>query len=247
MPRTAIKSKYDDELSQLSKISDSISRIGKKLRGRDAKTIQAAVRELGDFRKLKEDLQTLGDALIDIENEHESESAKFSDQIGKVDLPACILALDAVFKFLHFRVVSRNLQMLRDALVEIAVGASPAAMFYPEKHPKGRRLDAPLIMGAKGTVAAIMHVQQLTGMSRPGAAEWIVRHISPRLAARISRKPLTPRMIEEWLDRFGGDYAEHNLGRDNYLLWIEHDPVSPQQFREITDSMAKRLPGRKPS
>ena len=175
-----------------------------------------------------------------------SESAKFPDQIGKVDLPACILALDAVLKFLFMRVVSRNLGMLYDALVEIVVGASPAAMFHPEEHPQGRRSDAPLIKGAKGTVAAMMHVQQSTGMTRQEAAEWVVRHISPTLAARISGKPLTSRMVEEWLDRFGGEFAEHDFGREQYLLWIEHDPVSGERLREITDSMAKRLPGRKP-
>jgi hypothetical protein len=246
MPRARAKSRYDDELRNLSEICDGAERIGKKLRGRDAATIQAAIRALGDLKKIKEDLKTLDDALIDIEKEHESEAAKFPDQIGKVDLPASIFALDAVFKFLFLRVVSRNLGILRDALIEIAVGASPAAMFHPEEHPRGRRSDSPLIMGAKGTVAAMMHVQQSTGMTRQEAAEWIVRHISPSLAARISRKPLTARMVEEWLDRFGGESAEYNMAREQYLLWIEHDPVSGDRFREITDSVAKRLPGRKP-
>jgi hypothetical protein len=36
------------------------------------------------------------------------------------------------------------------------------------------------------------------------------------------------------------------MAREQYLLWIEHDPVSGDRFREITDSVAKRLPGRKP-
>ena len=41
----------------------------------------------------------------------------------------------------------------------------------------------------------MMHVQQSTGRTRQEAAEWVVRHISPTLAARISEKPLTPRVV----------------------------------------------------
>ena len=238
--------KYDDELLRLMEICDDVERMGKKLRGRDAATIKAAREELADLKKIKEGLSTLCDTLMDIESEHETKSATFPEQIGKIDLASCIFALRAVAKFLSRRVVSRNLDMLRDALVEIAVGASPAAMFHPEKHTQGRRSDAPLIMGAKGTVAAIMHVQQSTGMTRQEAAEWVVRHMSPTLAARISRKPLTPRMVEEWLDRFGGEFAEYNLGRERYLLWIERGPITDARFREITEIIAKQLPGRKP-
>ena len=62
-------------------------------------------------------------------------------------------------------------------------------MFHPEDHPKGRRADAPLIVGAKGTVAAMMHVQQSTGLTRQEAAEWVVRHISPTLVCTENLDP----------------------------------------------------------
>jgi len=244
------RTKYDAELAHLSEISAGLRRIAGKLRGRDADAIKAALEALDGFRKITEDLNSLGQQLLDIEDTHKSDTANFPKQIGKADLAACILAMMAVNEFFHLRLSSRILQMLLDGLLEIAIGVPPAVMFHPEDYSKGRRADSPLVMGAKGAVAAIMHVQQSTGMSRKEAAEWVVGYISPALAARISRKPLTARTVEEWLDRFGGDHAEYNLGRENYLLWTgapgPYAPVSPQRFREITENLARRLLVRKP-
>jgi hypothetical protein len=50
-------------------------------------------------------------------------------------------------------------------------------------------------------------------MSRHQAAKGIADNMSPALASRISRKPITARMVEEWLDRFGGKHAEPNAAR----------------------------------
>ena len=159
----------------------------------------------------KEDLRSLGRELLELETEHESETNKFPEQMGKVDLGACICALEAVIEFLADRVVSRNLVHLRSALLEIAAGASPAAMFQPEEHGRrGRRVDAPLVVKAKGMLAGRCKCSRCLGMSRQEAAEWIVRNVSPKLATRISSKPLTARMVEEWLDRFGGTFGERH-------------------------------------
>jgi hypothetical protein len=242
------RTKYDDELVNLSAISDDLRRLGKKLRGRDADAIDAALEALDGFTKITRDLRTLGIKLLAIEDVYERDAAKFPEHLGMVDLFACAMAMKAVKKFLLMRVVSRNLQMLIDGLVEIAMGTPPAAMFHPRDHSKGRRADSLFVMRAKGAVAAEMHVLQSTGMSRQEAAEWIVRHISPNLAARISRKPLTARTVEEWLDRFGGSYAEYNEGRLKYLFIssLRREAISPQRFREITEHMAKDLLARKP-
>jgi hypothetical protein len=191
------RTKYDDKLDHLVEVSEGLQRIAENLRGQEADAINAALEAIEDFRKVTEDLNSLGKQLFEIEDIYESDTANFPEHVDKIDLAACILAMKAVSEFLHLRVYSRVLDKLRDGLFEISIGAPPAAMFHPVNYSKGRRADSPLIMGAKGAVAAIMHIQQCTGMSRKEAAEWIVRHISPALASRISRKPLTARTVEE--------------------------------------------------
>ncbi len=213
--------------------------------GRDRKTIAAVLDALREHIRNTEDLRTLGHTLIEIENKHESESEKFRDQLGRVDLGASIMAFEAVTDFLAGRVVSRNLGHLRTALLEIAAGAAPAAIFHPEEHGKGRRDDAPLVLSAKGMLAGMMELQLSTGMSRQQAAKWIAENVSHELAKRISNKPITPRMVREWRDRYGGASGEKGIARDSYLLWRTHDAVSPQRLREITEHEAKRLLARK--
>jgi hypothetical protein len=247
MPRAEIKSKYDAELRSLSALSNNLRRLAKKARGRDAKTLAAALGVLHEHIKDTTDLRTLGHSLIEIENEHEFESEEFQDQGAQVDLGASILALEAVTDFLSGRVVSRNLDHLRTALLEIVAGAAPAAMFQPEEHGKGRRDDSPSVLRAKGLLAGMMEVQCSTGMTRQEAAEWIARNVSRELALRISSKPITPRIVEEWRDRYGGAFGEKGIARDSFLLWRAHDAVSPRRFREITEHEAKRLLARKPS
>jgi hypothetical protein len=217
----------------------------RRLRGKDAETIRIAIQRLDFLDELSGDLKTLRDELAEIEKEHESDLVRFPDQIGKADLGASIFALDAVYRFLLARAPCHNLMLLRGALVEIVIGGSPAAMFHPEDHPKGRRQDVPTVMATKGILAGMMHVQQSTGLSREEAAKWIVEHVSPSLVARISRKPLTARAVTEWLDRYGGKFAEPNAGRKSYLVWSRGEPVSPKKFREITERVAKILLGRK--
>jgi hypothetical protein len=241
------KTKYDAELISLSALFNGLERIGKKVRGRDARIIAAALEALREHIKTTEDLRTLGHKLIEIENEHESESKQFPDQIGKVDLSASFMALEAVRIFLGGRVVSRNLGHLHNALVEIIVGAAPAAMLQPETHDSGRRAHAPKVQEAKGMLAGIMEVQLSTGMSRQEAAQWVARHVSPEMARKISNKPLTARMIEEWRDKYGGAHGENGITRDSYLLWSGFYSPTPQRFREITEHKAKGLLARKPS
>jgi hypothetical protein len=242
----AAKTKYDRELEHLAEVCDGVGRISKTLSAPDAAKVDAALALLDEHRQTTEDLKVLAEKLMEIETEYESDAAAFPDQMGKNDLAACIMALDAVFEFLHLRVYSLNLGILRMALVEIVVGASPAAMFQPEQHGRGRRLDSHLVQKTKGMLAGMMEVQQKAGMSRTEAAKWIVKNVSPTLASRISSKPLTPRAVEEWLDKWGGKFGEEGVARDSYRLWRTHDPVDPKRFREITEDKAKRLPARKP-
>jgi hypothetical protein len=84
-----------------------------------------------------------------------------------------------------------------------------------------------------------MHRQQCAGMSRHQAAKWIANNMSPRLAARVSRTPVTARMVEEWLDRFGGKHAEASAARDAYRVWSQPlpFPLTKQKFRTMTEGL----------
>jgi hypothetical protein len=143
MESKPVRTKYDAELNELSRLHDDLERLAKKHRGRDGKVVTHALESLREHIKTTEDLRTLARKLIEIENEHESESKNFPDHIGKVDLSAAFMALEVLLDFLRGRVVSRNIGHLRNALIEIIVGAAPAAMLQPEKHDSGRRAQAP--------------------------------------------------------------------------------------------------------
>jgi hypothetical protein len=243
---SAAKTRFDSQLSSLSSLYEKLERLEKKASSSNAKTIAAALESLRGHIKYIGDLRILAQALIEIQNDHESQIEAFPSYKNQLDLAASILAFDAVIDFLHMRALSPNLLALRTALIELAVGAAPVAMLQAEPRGKGRRVDSPMVGYAKGILAGMMDVQLSTGMSRQEAAQWIARNVSPELARKISSKPITARMVEEWRDRYGGPSGEEGLAREKYLLWRNHDPVSAQRFREITEQHAKRLLDRKP-
>jgi hypothetical protein len=53
-------------------------------------------------------------------------------------------------------------------------------------------------------------------------------------------------MVEEWLDRFGGDHAEWNLGRKTYVIWSQGEALAVEKFRSITEQIAREFPGKEP-
>jgi hypothetical protein len=175
----------------------------RKLQKRDAEAVHEAIEALTLFQRLRSEIWQLGVDLQRIEQEHREDAVKYPDQLGEIDLAASALALNVVFKFLR-PIPSRNLSILQDALMEVISGASPPAMFRPVRRKSGRRPDAFSLTAAKGMLAGMMQSQMSTGMSREEAAKWIARNTSPLLASRISTKALTARVVEEWLDRFGG-------------------------------------------
>jgi hypothetical protein len=84
-----------------------------------------------------------------------------------------------------------------------------------------------------------MQCQVRAGMSRKQAANWIVQNMLPKLAARISTRPATPRAEEEWLDRFGGKYGPQNAARKAYQSWSQNSPkLTKQQFKRTTERLA---------
>jgi|GEM_PF-5694343 hypothetical protein len=242
--KTFPRAKNPPAISELCKALRILAK--KKLRGHDSEIVLAAVQELRRIEKVRRDLTFLGDELAEIERLHERALASYPGETGETDLVMCTMALNSVCDFLSVLVPCHNLTLLRDGLQVLLADRATPAMFHPLNRPKGRPVDAPSIMAAKGILAGMMHVQQLAGMSRENAAKWIIKNISPTLATRISGKPLTPRMIEEWLDRYGGAFPGNNPGGKSYQVWSRGEPVSPAKSRNITEKIARIFPVRKP-
>jgi hypothetical protein len=237
----------DDDRRALVKIRDDLAKLTRrKLRGRDALAIQKAVSALEKLIEIGDHVETLNFELAEIDKLHEVEEAEDQSQIGKVELMASALSLHRVCDYLVFSAPSHSLTLLKSALAELIAGGTNPAMFAPLDNYNGRPPDTPSILGVKGVLAGMMHAEQAAGMSRARAAKHIANNISPKLATRISRKPITSRAVEEWLDRFGGDYAEDTAGRRSYLIWSSHGPTSAVKIREVTDRIAKTLTVRKP-
>jgi hypothetical protein len=218
-----------------------------KLRGRDADFVRTAIRIIDSAQIIDGDIETLKDELAEAESLRQRALASFPGETGEVDLLTCFIAVEAVRRFLVRMMIPGNngIDLLKSGLAALLQGSSPPAMFLPQKR-KGRRSDSPSIAGVKGVLAGLMHVQQSSGMDRNSAAAWIARNVSHTLAVRISGKPITPRMIEEWLDRYGGDFGEEGPGRTAFLVWMRGEPVSAEKLRDITENMARILPVRKP-
>jgi hypothetical protein len=246
MSEISVTSSPRSDKQDIGAICDALEILAEKLDGSDAKNLLAAVDELLRAERIWSDLEDLAGELAEIQKLHKLDVASRPDVVGMVDLAGSILALDAICRFLRLRAPYDTLNLLLNGLRDLAEGGSPAAMFLPLERPKGRRPDVPTVMAAKGILAGVMHRQQATGLSREAAARWIVEHTSPTLAARISGKPLTPRMVEEWLDRFGGDHAEWNLGRKTYVIWSQGEALTVEKFRSITEQIAREFPGKEP-
>jgi hypothetical protein len=230
-------------------LCDELWRIQKKSRGSDAAILEAAISELKYLSSLRGDLDILEHDLDEADKLHEApELIDDPNARGKIELVAGAISVNVVRSFLLCLLHrSRSLDLLEKALIDLTDSGIVPSMFYPLRNFDSRPPDPNSIVAFKGALAGMMHVQQRAGMSRKEAAEFLARNVAPRLAAQLSRKPLTARMIVEWLDRYGGKSGEEGVGRKFYKSWSQGEPVSPQKCREITERMAKTLPARKPS
>ena len=215
-----------------------------------SKTIKEALELLDYLELLQDSVDDLWDQLADNHVGHLDDLKRFPEDKPSCDLVAAFLAIDAVINFLRFspgkslsisdrRKRFKILDELRQALFDLSEGGAPAPMLRPQSKNRGRRADVSLVLGLKGILAGLMRRQQRAGMSRQEAAQWIADNTSPKLAARISRKPVTARMVEEWLDRFGGKHAPQDAARKAYLVWSQDSrPLTRDQFRTITERIA---------
>jgi hypothetical protein len=189
-------------------------------------------------------------ALADNSTRHAAMLVQFSNHKELCDRGAACTAVDAVIRFLTFspsKTVTTEerltrlkiLKELRKALNDLGEGGAPAPMLRPMRKSQGRRADVSSVLAIKGALAGLMHCKQRDGMTRHEAAKWIATNMSPKLAACISRKPITARTVEEWLDRFGGKHATPDAARKAFLTWSkDSSSLTKQKFKEITERMA---------
>jgi hypothetical protein len=238
-------SKRFNELEQVQK---KLKALVARLPVDDAKTISAALESLQRLGIIQDDLADLADVLEEIDEQYTKDATDNPDQLKLTELVSSIHALGEVSRFLRGRGWSASLERLQVALAQLVVGGPAAAMFHPLKlKGSGRRPDVPTIQAVKGALAGLMYGQQAAGMSRQQAAAWIASNISPELASRISGKPITARMVEEWLDRYGGNSPPDNAGGKAFKVWktsIEYSPFTKRKFREITERIAQTYPAR---
>jgi|SRR6476646_865531 hypothetical protein len=182
---------------------------------------------------------------LEIEKHPEEVDARGAD-LPTNELEAAEEALQEVLVMIGSRGArSIALNRLHNALLGLIDGASPAAMLTAAE-TGGRPLDSPTVQYAKGMLAAALHVRQkMSGESRAAAAAWVVKHTSRELSRRLSRKPITPRAVIEWLDRFGGEHASPGDGRTSFVYWeIEWGgrPFTPENLRAVSGYWAPYLP-----
>ena len=170
--------------------------------------------------------------------------------VATSELMVATLALEEVLKTIGERgLASQALERLHNALLALVHDAASPGMLTPTEQTS-RPVDAPAVQAAKGMLAAALHVQQkMRSASRNEAAGWVVKHASPELMRRLSRKPITSRTVIEWLDRFGGKHATGGFGRDAFLSWSKiferwsaRKPITGQELKAVTETHSRGLP-----
>jgi hypothetical protein len=233
-----------DELEQLK---NELEALLARLPDDGAKTISATVTYLELLDTIQSDFADLVEALEEIDERYTRDATGWPDQMA--ELASATFSLAKVSHFLRIRYWSRSLDRLQAALLQLIMGGPAAAMLEPLniQGRRGRRPDVPSIQSVKGALAGIMHGQQATGMSRQQAAAWIANNISPKLASRISGKLITARMVEEWLDRYGGNRPPDDDGGKVFKVWKQPSdpPLTKRKFREMTERIAETYPARK--
>ena len=240
----------NDSCAWLDEAKSGLRALGKGTSREDRKAIKQTLELLNYFDLLQGSVDDLWRELSRNSAVHVTKLTRFPDHKQGWDILAAIYALNAVLDFLRFSPSKsvmyedryrrfKILDELRQALLDLAEGGAPAPILRSLHKTRGRRADGSLVLAMKGILAALMHRQQCAGMSRHQAAKWIADNMSPKLAVRISQKPITSRVVEEWLDRFGGQHAEHDSGRKAYLVWSQDtSPLTKKLFRTITERIA---------
>jgi len=231
------------DLEELGRVQKRLRSLSKRLRGSDAVLLEQAIEQLEYLEFVQDDIEDLADALEIVDEEHRQGALAFPNQIALIELSSSIRALREIEAFLTVRARSDSIGRLEEALIQLW-GGSRVGMFELQGQ-KGRPRDVPTIQTVKGILAGLMHVKQATGMSRGKAAKWITDNISPALASRIARKPITARSVIEWLDRYGGNHPPDSPGGRAFKTWKNFDSkLTEVKLQEMTERMARTFPAR---
>lgn len=109
-----------------------------------------------------EAVKILETKLAAIEQERHAEFAGNEDMMDQADAKAEAKALSAVFDFLKDCKISHGDSLLR--ILE---------RYLRRKSSGGRRREAPVTLGAKGTLAGIVRPQKDAGLKKNKAANWV--------------------------------------------------------------------------
>jgi hypothetical protein len=237
-----------DWWDQLDRLQKRLEALARRLPARDASLLKLVVEQLEHLEDLQGDLEDLADEFANIDRALSKITEGSPDEANVAELFSATRALEAVSDFLLIRAQSEAIRRLQVALWQLILGGPLPAMFEPEG-VSGRRPDTETMQWVKGALAGFMHFQQTTGgLSRKEAAKWIADNISPKLARRISSRPISGRTVEEWLDRYGGKHPPDDPGGKAFKVWSSRSatwPLTKTKFREITERIATTLPSPK--
>ena len=230
-------------MNELKLLCDQLEDLALCLDEEDSQVIHRAIDELNFQQIYKDEWDELAWYLERADAEYARWVKEFPDNVHVSELFSALTAVIHVVRFLDRRAPSLSMIRLKAALAALAGGGAPPAMFQP-MDMVGRRPDVGNIQAVKGMLAGLMNVKQAQGLSRHEAAKWIAQNISPALAERISKKPITGRTLEEWRDRYGGDHPPDDHGGHAFKTWSPplHRQLTASELRQITEKISEGLP-----
>jgi hypothetical protein len=188
-------------------------------------------------------LRQLGRRMGAIETQRQ-QRIKDGETPPEVDRDAAQLALtDVVTFFLDYEIESEPLVRLLNELAALSAGASTSAMIAPAP-TRHRRPDTPAVEGIKGRLAAVMEFRQQAGLTRKQAAEWVIRHLPPKMKRRFGS--ISWATVESWLVKSGGESgAVAGSGREGYLsmrrILVDQRPTE-LDLKKTFDVLARSFP-----
>ena len=164
------------------------------------------------------------------------------------------VVLDAVRRHIGHDAPVDNPELITTYVRQIEVRRTEIAIsLMNEENASEDEKDNPLVLTVpwsktphriKGRLAAIMEFRQQAGLTRKQAAEWVVRHLPPKMKRRLGS--ITSATVESWLVKWGGERgAASGNGREGYLsmrpILADQRPSEPD-LKKIFDVLARSLP-----